>query len=40
MARVQNLFRAPKARPCDQMEAIRPGLQKALWGRRVCCAAF
>jgi MOSC domain-containing protein YiiM len=20
--------------PCDQMEAIRPGLRKALWGRR------
>jgi len=26
--------------PCDQMEAIRPGLQKELWGRGACCAAF
>src|SRR5229473_2291448 len=25
--------------PCDQMEAIRPGLRKDLWGRRgmLCC---
>jgi len=26
--------------PCDQMEAIRPGLRKELWGGAACCAAF
>ena len=40
--KIGNLLRVGEARlevsevcnPCDQMEAIRPGLRKELWGRR------